>query len=125
MVGVFAVLLQLGLGVAAGLAAADRTASGDPQPALAALALQICSPTGIQQPADIAGDREDDGGSPTLPYCPGCLLAQATALPPQTFTVDRPAMRVGGIGPVPAGTARIRPSDWITGLNPRAPPFVG
>lgn len=121
VLGVYAIVLQLGLGIVAGLAgesiARERQAAGDD---LSALALQICSPAGLLQRADRDGPRDAAwrGG----PVCPGCLVAHAGPIPPQTVVatlpepVSRPPM------PPAADTDIATPLERITALNPRAPP---
>lgn len=121
VLGVYALVLQIGLGIVAGLAggaiARERSIAGED---LNTLALQICSPAGLIQ---LAADDGDETGAPRNgPVCPGCLVAHAGPLPP-IATVSVPPAPVSDRAP-PAVTDAVgpAPAELITALNPRAPP---
>ncbi|MDF1794035.1 MAG: hypothetical protein P1U88_19130 [Thalassobaculaceae bacterium] len=121
VLGVYTIVLQLGLGIVAGLAGAsiarEQQASGDD---IASLALQVCSPAGLIQLAAEADGRDAPprGG----PVCPGCLFAHAGPIPPVTVVAAVPQrarlprlpMVTDSVGPAPIAL--------ISKLNPRAPP---
>lgn len=123
VLGVYAIVLQLGLGIVAGLAgesiAREQQAAGDDT---GALALQICSPAGLIL---LASDETDhDAPRRGAPVCPGCLFAHAGPIPPQTVvaSLPQPISRA----PMPPVTDSDLPAalERITGLNPRAPPLL-
>ena len=122
VLGVYALILQLGLGIVAGLAgesiARERQASGD---RFASLALQICSPAGLIQLA-----ADDDSGQDTSrrsgPVCPGCLFAHAGPIPPVAVVAALPEPVRAPRLPVVAGSGGPAAIALITELNPRAPP---
>lgn len=123
LLGVYALVLQIGLGVVAGLAsesiASERRAAGD---SIADLALQICSPSGLLDLARDGVDRETprrDG-----PVCPACLVGHAGPIPPSATVAALPEpVRVEP--PLPAADRdRPAPLDLISALNPRAPPTL-
>lgn len=123
LLGVYAIVLQIGLGVAAGLAgdsiARERQEAGD---GFAALALQICSPAGLLDLARDGADRQAprrDG-----PVCPACLVAHAGPIPPSTTAAALPEP-AHVVPPTPAANRdRPAPLDLISALNPRAPPTL-
>ncbi|WP_028793244.1 DUF2946 family protein [Thalassobaculum salexigens] len=123
VLGVYALVLQLGLGIVAGLAgesiAREQQAAGDET---SALALQICSPAGlILLASDDDGDHDARRGAPV---CPGCLFAHAGPIPPQTTVADLP--EPAPLAPMPpvSGGDIPAPLERITDLNPRAPPLL-
>lgn len=122
VLGVYAILLQLGLsvvtGIAGGTALKDRAAAGE---SLAALAQEICSPAGLVRLAANVEDGDEVPGS-AGPVCPGCLFAHGGVLPPTDVSdVERPAV-VAQIRPtLPVGVAPA-PRERIPSLSPRAPP---
>lgn len=123
VLGVYAIVLQLGLGIVAGLAgesiAREQQAAGDDA---SALALQICSPAGLILLASDGADH--DAPRRGAPVCPGCLFAHAGPIPPQVVVASLPEpvsaqpMRPVSGGDMPALRER------ISALNPRAPPLL-
>lgn len=123
VLGAYAIVLQLGLGIVAGLAgesiARERQADGGN---VSALALQICSPAGLIQLA------VDDGHSDTAwrggPVCPGCLFAHAGPIPPQTLLASLPEPFSRAPVPPVSDSSAPAPLERFTALNPRAPPVL-
>ena len=118
VLGVYAIVLQLGLGVVAGLAgeaiAKQQQASGSD---FSTVALQICSPAGLIQLAD----EKADGPSRGAPVCPGCLFAHAGPIPPQSIAAwPQPVLPI--LVPLVLEEDAPAPLERITALNPRAPP---
>jgi hypothetical protein len=123
VLGVYAVVLQLGLGIVAGLAgeaiAREQQAAGDDT---SALALQICSPAGLILLA--TDDTDHDAPRRDAPVCPGCLFAHAGPIPPQTVVASLP--EPVSLAPMPLVSDSDMPAalERITALNPRAPPVL-
>lgn len=122
VLGMYALILQIGLGVVAGFAGAaiaeDRQAAGD---TIADLALQICSPAGL---IEYTGDgAEQDGPRRGIPLCPGCLIGHAGPIPPLATAGEPP--QPNDVAPLPVDK-NDRPDslDQISTLNPRAPPTL-
>lgn len=123
VLGVYALVLQLGLGIVAGLAgdsiAREQQADGDDT---GALALQICSPAGLILLA--TGENDHDAPRQGAPVCPGCLFAHAGPIPPQTSVADLPEPICRAPMPPVADSDIPAPLERITALNPRAPPLL-
>ena len=123
VLGVYAIVLQLGLGIVAGLAgesiARERQLAGDDA---SALALQICSPAGLIL---LATDEADhDAPRRGAPVCPGCLFAHAGPIPPQTVVASLPEPISRAPMPPVAHSDLPAALERITALNPRAPPLL-
>ncbi|MFX4219767.1 MAG: hypothetical protein ACMVO3_01600 [Thalassobaculum sp.] len=108
LLGVYALVLQIGLGVVAGLAsesiASERRAAGD---SIADLALQICSPSGL---LDLARDGVDK-------RLPGATVRSAPPVWSAMPVRSRPRRRSP---PCPSRYASSRPSPppTATGRHP-------
>ena len=120
VLGIYALVLQIGLGVVAGFAggsiARESLADGG---SATDLALKICSPAGLVRLA------ADDGGPETrrdAPVCPGCLVGHVGPIPPTASVSARP-FPANRTSPLRAtGGDRPAPHDLMSALNPRAPP---
>lgn len=123
VLGVYAIVLQLGLGIVAGLAgesiAREQQLAGDDA---SALALQICSPAGLIL---LATDEADhDAPRRGAPVCPGCLFAHAGPIPPQTVALRLPEAAAPRTQPPVSDSDVPAVLERITALNPRAPPLL-
>jgi|GEM_PF-4749897 len=122
-IGVCALLLQIGLGVVAGLTADIRLdARATAGESLAALTQEICSPDGLLRLGD-AGP-EDGSDARGGPVCPGCLIAKLAPVPPAVTFLAASRPDRGHPAP-PAARDDIPASiELISGLRPRAPPVA-
>lgn len=127
VLGIWAILLQIGLGVVSGVAAGDtlkqRAEAGVD---LRTLLSEICSPAGFLRSTSTDEAASADVGSKgpaTGPVCPGCLFAQTGAVQPESASAG-PIVRVLAVS-VPPLDDRVRmapPSTLL--INPRGPPSI-